>query len=227
MFIGHYAIGLGAKRFAPAVSLGTFFLAVQFADLLWPTLVLLGVEHFEIAPGITAVTPLDFTHYPYSHSMVMLLVWSMLFAGVYYVAKGRRIVAAGILALGVFSHWLLDVATHRPDMPITVGGAQRIGLGLWDSLPATLIVELGLFFAGVALYVKATRATDRVGTLGFWGLIGFLLLVHLGNLFGPPPPSVAAVAWSAQGLWLVVLWGYWVDRHRTARQASAPVLASH
>ncbi len=220
MFIGHYAIGLGAKRFAPAVSLGTFFLAVQFADLLWPTLVLLGVENFEIEPGITAVTPLNFTHYPYSHSMVMLLVWSILFAGVYYLVRGRRVVAAGVLAFSVFSHWLLDVATHRPDMPITVGGTQRIGLGLWDSLPATLVIELGLFAAGVYLYTKSTRATDRVGTYAFWGLIAFLVVIHLGNLFGPPPPSVDAVAWSAQGLWLVVLWGYWVDKHRAVASAS-------
>ncbi len=217
MFIGHYAIGLGAKRFAPAVSLGTFFLAVQFADLLWPTLVMMGIEHFEISPGITEVTPLDFTSYPYSHSMVMLLVWSVLFAGVYYLARGRRLVAASILAVSVFSHWLLDVATHRPDMPITVGGAQRLGLGLWNSMPASLVIELGLFAAGIYLYLQTTRATDRVGKYAFWGLMAFLTFIHFGNIFGPPPPSVTAVAWSAQGLWLVVLWGYWIDRHREVK----------
>ncbi|MEZ4703561.1 MAG: hypothetical protein R2834_24735 [Rhodothermales bacterium] len=223
MFIGHYALGLGAKRFAPAVSLGTLFIAVQFADLLWPTLLLLGLEQVEIAPGITAVTPLDFISYPYSHSLVMAVVWAGVFAGVYLVVHKNRRAAAGMLAALVASHWVLDVATHRPDMPITIGGDLRVGLGLWDRLPATLAVEGALFLAGVYLYARSTRAKDRVGTFAFWGLIGFLVVVYLANLFGPPPPSVSAIAWSAQSLWLIVIWGYWIDRHREGvQQQSRP-----
>ena len=214
MFIGHFALGLGAKRFVPAVSLGTLFLAVQFADLLWPTLVLLGIEHVKIAPGITAVTPLDFVSYPYSHSLVMLTLWGALFGGVYFLANRKRRVAALMLAVLVLSHWLLDFATHRPDMPLTIGGDQRLGLGLWHSLPATIIIEGGLFLSGIYLYVNATKATDRIGTFAFWGLTGFLTLTYLGNLFGPPPPSAIAVAWSAEALWLIVIWGYWIDKHR-------------
>ncbi len=216
MFIGHFAIGLGAKRFVPVVSLGTLFLAVQFADLLWPTLVLLGVEYFEIAPGITTVTPLDFISYPYSHSLVMLLLWGVVFAGVYFLANRERRVAALILVALVLSHWLLDVATHRPDMPLTIGGEQRLGFGLWNSLPATIVVEMAMFIAGTALYLRATKASDGIGKYAFWGLIVFLTVVYAGNLFGPPPPDTLAVTWSAQGLWLVVLWGYWIDRHREA-----------
>ena len=78
MFIGHFAVALGAKKVAPAVSLGTMFLAAQLADLLWPTFVLLGIERVEIAPGATAVTPLDFVSYPYSHSLLALALWSTL-----------------------------------------------------------------------------------------------------------------------------------------------------
>lgn len=224
MFIGHFALGFGAKKAAPGVSLGTFFLAAQFADLLWPTLVLLGLERFEVRPGITAVTPLDFVHYPYSHSLVALLFWGVAFALVYRFAQrrgdskgGTGTPAAGVtLAALVLSHWILDVVTHRPDMPLTLTGAAKVGLGLWNSRLATLLVELALFAAGVWLYVRSTRPVDRTGRLALVGLIGFLLVISLANLVSPPPSSTAPVVWSAQALWLLVAWGYWVDRHRTA-----------
>lgn len=217
MFIGHFALGFGAKRAAPSVSLGTAFLACQFADLLWPTFLLLGMEAVEIRPGITVVTPLDFIRYPYSHSLVAMLLWSTALALVYWILQRSRPSArtsAFVVGALVLSHWLLDFLSHRPDMPLTVRGSERFGLGLWNSLPATLAVELLLFAVGVGLYVRATRARDRWGTLGLWGLVAFLLIVYLANLLGPPPPSVGAIAWSAQALWLLVAWGYWVDRHR-------------
>lgn len=214
MFIGHFALGFGAKRMAPSVSLGTFFLAAQFADLIWPTLVLLGLERVEVRPGITAVTPLDFVHYPYSHSLVALLAWGALFALVYRFARRGTLAAAVLLAALVLSHWVLDFVTHRPDMPLTLTGPARVGLGLWHSRLGTLLVELSMFAAGVWLYVRSTRPLDRTGRLALAGLIGFLLLISLANLFSPPPPSSAAVVWTAQALWLVVAWGYWVDRHR-------------
>jgi len=219
MFIGHYALAFGATRAAPAVSLGTLFLACQFADLLWPTLVLLGVEVVEIAPGNTATTPLNFVRYPYSHSLVMLLAWSALFAIGYRVLRGRSGTAAITLAVLVFSHFVLDFITHRPDLPITIGGATRVGLGLWNVPAVELPLELFMLAAGFAIYLRATRARDRIGSVALWSLLAFLFLVHLANFFGPPPPSAAAVAWSAQALWLVVAWGYWIDRHRTASRA--------
>lgn len=217
MFIGHYALGFAAKRLVPAVSLGTLFLACQLADLLWPTFVLLGLERFEIAAGHTAVTPLRFTHYPYSHSLVALSGWMLAFALGHALLRRSGPFTAVVLGGLVMSHYLLDVVTHSPDMPLTLTGSTRLGLGLWDSKPATLIVELGLFAVCVALYVRATRPRDRKGAIGFALLIGFLLFTYFANLFGPPPPSVAAVAWSAQLLWLLVAWGYWLDRHREPR----------
>lgn len=222
MFIGHFALGFGAKRAVPAVSLGTLFLAAQLADLLWPTLVLLGIEEVRILPGATRVTPLDFVRYPYSHSLLTLLGWGILF-GIGYVALRRaRVWTGAALVLLVVSHWVLDVVTHRPDMPLTPGGPQRLGLGLWNSLPGTLVVELILFLGGVALYVRATEARDRTGRIALFSLVGFLLAVNLANLFGPPPPSAAAVAWTAQSMWLLVLWGSWVDRHRQPRRHASP-----
>ncbi len=213
MFIGHFAVGLAAKRAAPEISLGTLFLAAQLADLVWPTLVLLGIERFEIRPGITAVTPLDFVHYPWSHSLVAMATWGAALA-IAWFAWRRRALPALILFAAVLSHWLLDAVSHRPDMPLTIDGSARVGLGLWNSVAATFVVEGALFAAGVTLYARATRALDRTGRWSLVGLVAFLIAIYVANLFGPPPPSTAAVAWSGQAIWLLVAWGYWIDRHR-------------
>jgi membrane-bound metal-dependent hydrolase YbcI (DUF457 family) len=221
MFIGHFAVAFAAKRAAPEVSLGTLFLAAQLADLVWPTLVLLGRESFSIRPGITAVTPLDFIRYPYSHSLAGMALWGALLAVLHFSAR-RRAFAAAILFAVVLSHWVLDYVTHRPDLPLTFTGAERFGLGLWHSRMATLAVEGALFAACVWLYARNTRALDRIGRWSFVAFVLFLVVVYLANVFGPPPPSVAAVAWSAQAIWLLVAWGYWIDRHRAALTPSRP-----
>jgi hypothetical protein len=122
-----------------------------------------------------------------------------------------------LLALLVVSHWFLDVMVHRPDLPLTVHGAERFGLGLWNSLPGTLAVELPLFAAGVVLYARSTAARDRIGTWAWWSLVAFLAIVYAVNLFGPPPPDTRAVAWVTESVWLLVLWGWWIDRHRAPR----------
>jgi hypothetical protein len=220
MFVGHFAVAFGAKRAVPAVSLGTLFVACQLADLIWPLLVIAGVERVGVQPGLTVVTPLDFIYYPFSHSLLAAAVWAGLF-GAAYVVLGKSTVKTGaVLAFVVVSHWLLDALTHRPDMPLTVSaGSTRVGLGLWNSLAGTMAVEAALFAAGVWLYARATRPTDRTGRLALWGLVAFLLAIYAANLFGPPPPSGMAAAWSALAMWLLVGWGYWVDRHRAQAKA--------
>ncbi len=218
MFIGHFAVAFAAKRVAPEVSLGTLMLAAQLADLVWPVLVLLGVEVVVIRPGITAMTPLDFVHYPWSHSLVALAAWAGLLAAA--VAWRRRPTGgATALVVGgvVLSHWLLDVLSHRPDMPLTLTGPTRLGLGLWNSIPATLLVEITVFLLAVRSYALTTRANDRTGRGAFLSLVAVLMLVYLGSAFGPPPPSSATVAWTAQAIWLLVAWGYWIERHRSVR----------
>ena len=213
MFLGHFGVGFAAKRQAPGVSLGALFLAAQFIDLLWPTLLLLGIERVAIVPGATAVTPLDFQHYPVSHSLLAVAGWAVLVGGGYLALRGAKR-GALILALLVISHWLLDALVHRPDLPLTPLGDARVGLGLWQSMAGTLLVEMPIFCGGAWLYARATRARDAVGRWGLWGLVGCLLLIQVGNLFGAPPPSVMAIAWVGQAQWLLVLWGFWLDRHR-------------
>jgi hypothetical protein len=215
MFIGHFALGFGAKKVAPEISLGTLFAAAQLADLVWPVLVLAGVERVEIRPGDTAVTPLEFVSYPWSHSLLMLAVWGALLAGAWWALRRGRAAAALTLFALVVSHWVLDVVSHRADMPLIPGGGTRLGLALWNSRPATLAVELALFAAGVLLYLRATRPRDRIGRAALWALVAFLLVIYLASLFGPPPPSARLVAFSGLALWLLLLWASWADRHRT------------
>jgi hypothetical protein len=217
MFIGHFALAFGAKKAAPSVSLGTLFLSAQLADLVWPTLVLLGVETVEVHPGMTAFTPLEFVSYPYSHSLVALLAWATAFAGLWATFRRRALSAGLVVAALVLSHWVLDVLTHRPDMPLTIGGPARLGLGLWNSVPGTIVVEALLFAIGVGLYARETEAIDRTGHIGLWALVAFLVIVYCANILGSPPPSSAAVAWVTESMWLLVAWAWWVDRHRRTR----------
>ena len=214
MFLAHFGVALGLKRRVPTVSLGALFLAAQFVDLLWPIFLMVGLEQVEIAPGITRVTPLRFVHYPISHSLLAVLGWSVTFAAVYWLIR-RHINGAVVCGIAVLSHWLLDLISHRPDLPLLPGGHTLVGLGLWNSLVGTLSVELSIFALGSWLYIRCTRPRDRIGSLGLWALLGFLLFIFAGNLLGPPPNNVTAIAWVGQAQWILIVWGYLVDRHRS------------
>lgn len=213
MFLGHYGVAFGSKRVAPQVSLGTLTFAAQFLDELWPILLLLGVERVRIAPGAMAANPLVFTAYPISHSLGMAVVWSILI-GAFYFAVRRNARGALVVGVAVVSHWVLDLAMHGPDLQLVPGSPVRVGLGLWNSVSATLLAELIVFGGGLLLYVRGTRAQDRVGSWGLWTMVLVLVLIYAGSLLGPPPPSERALAISALSLWLFVPWSAWVDRHR-------------
>ena len=217
MFIGHAAVGLASKQLAPRVSLGTLIAAPFALDVIWPLLVLAGAEHFRVDPGNTAFTHLDFYDYPWSHSLLMAAVWSLLFAAGHFASKRDRR-AAIVLAAGVISHWLFDFITHRPDLPLFPGG-PKTGLGLWNSRPGTLLVELALFATGVALYLRHTRALNRAGSIAFWALIVTLLLIYGANAMTIPPPetSTTGIAISALLIPLFFIWAAWVDRRREVR----------
>jgi hypothetical protein len=220
MFVGHFGLGLAGKAAVPRVSLGTWFLSVQLLDLLWPLFLLAGWEHVRIAPGITRLTPLDFYNYPLTHSLVGALGWSVLFAVVYQAVAGRRRErgwrTSGLLGLGVFSHWLLDLLVHRPDLPLAPGGPY-VGLGLWNVPAVALPLEAAIYLGGAALYLRATR--PRSGALGAgryatWALLAVLAAGWLAATLGPPPPDTRTLAWSGLVMWLFVPWAWWCDRHR-------------
>jgi len=213
MFIGHFGVGFGAKAAAPRVSLGSLFLAAQFVDLLWPTLLMLGVERVRILTGPVQGPPLAFEHYPISHSLLAVCIWAVLFALVYYAVRRSRL-GAWVLGLLVISHWLLDLIVHYPDLPLYPGSAQRVGFALWSSPLIELLLELAIFAVGVGLYLRSTKAKDATGKWALWSLIVFLVVIQVANTFGAPPPSVTALAWVGQAQWLLVAWGYWVDHHR-------------
>jgi hypothetical protein len=219
MFIGHFGVGFAAKPVARKVSLGTLFLASQFIDLLWPTLLLLGLETVTIVPGATKLTPLEFTNYPISHSLLAVAGWSVLFGAVHFATR-RNAWQAFVCASLVAGHWLLDLLTHQPDLALSPGGSIRVGLGLWNHPVFAISIEMLLFVGGLLLYLRTTIPLDRVGSLGLWSLVLFLTVIHIGNIIGPPPPSVRAIAWAGQAQWLLVAWGYWVDRHREPRAAT-------
>jgi len=219
VFIGHFAVAMGAKSVAPRVSLGTLIIAAQFLDLLWPALLLAGIESVRIVPGIMEATSLEFVNYPISHSLLAVLGWALLVGGLYWTVR-RHARGAWVLGAAVVSHWILDLIVHQPDLPIIPGGGPRVGLGIWNSLAATLAIELGLLALGVAAYLSATRSRDAVGRYAFWALVIVLAGIYLASAFGPPPPDVRSLAATGLAGWLLVLWGYWIDRHRTARRGS-------
>lgn len=215
MFIGHYAVGFAAKRLAPQTSLGVLMAAVSLLDLIWPVFILLKWEEVAIEPGNTRFTPLNFISYPISHGLVAVVGWATLFAAIYFlIAKYWR--GTLIVWLCVISHWVLDVVTHRADMPLFAGG-PRYGLALWNYPRATVVVEGILYLAGVWLYLRTTTGKDRIGE---WGLLAFVVTLaafYVASVLGPAPPSLKVMAFAALGFgWLLVLWAWWFDKHRTA-----------
>lgn len=217
MFIGHHAIGFASKKWAPRSSLLWLMAAPMLLDLLWPILLLAGIEHVRIRPGITRFTPLDFYDYPWSHSLVTSLGIAILVGGIYFAATryGR---GALVIGVGVVSHWILDFLTHRPDLPLWPDG-PKAGLGLWNHPAAAIVIESALFAAGILLYRDTTVARDRIGSVVMWAFIVTLALIYIVNAGGAPPPNVRILACSALALWLFPLWAWWFDRHREVRAA--------
>ena len=217
MFLGHYGAALALKRVEPKLSLGTLFLAVQLTDLLWGAFLLTGWEQVLIDPGYTAVTPLQFVHYPITHSLVGALAWGLAAIVVYYSwptrDTGRHWQASAIVGVAVLSHFPLDVLVHVPDLTIAGGDTARLGLGLWRSIGATLAVEMLVFGAGLAVYVlyRSRRRPVRPGRLA--ALVLVLVGIYLLSLLGPPPPDVTAIAVAdIIGLLGLAAFAAWVDR---------------
>lgn len=220
MFLGHFAAGFGAKRWAPRVSLGWLILAPLLLDVLWPFYSLAGFERFRIQSGGAPFHNLVFESYPWSHSLLMAIVYGVLMAVLYRWRTGDAR-GANILGALVVSHWLFDWVTHEPDLPLWPGGPTT-GLGLWRSTYGTALVESLMFIAGVGLYLGATRSRDRVGTIAFWAFITLIALLYAVSLLGPPPPVGAErlVSLTTMTFLVVMPIAWWIDRHRSAQAKS-------
>jgi LexA-binding, inner membrane-associated putative hydrolase len=214
MLIGHFAVGLGSKRFAPRVPLTLLLVAALLSDVLGPVFSLLGWEHARIAPGNTRFIPLDLYDYPWSHSLLMTIAWATLLALIYHFWRSDPIGSLAIW-LGAASHWVLDWITHRPDMPLYPGARGRYGLGLWNSIPGTMVVEIAMLGIGVWLYIRVTRPRDWIGKYILLAFVFTLLLLYVEVPFSSPPQSIRQLDFVSIVSTVVLLaWASWFDAHR-------------
>lgn len=211
MVVGHLAVGFAAKRAAPSVNLAWLITAGIALDLLWPIFVLIGIEHFRIVPGANKFNPLMLDFYPWSHSLLMAGVWGVALA-VLARARGITMKAAAVIAALVVSHWVLDFVSHTPDMPLWPGASPRFGLGLWNSLPATFVVEGALWLAGLVLYLRTAPLASRRARIAFWSFIALMTFLWIAGPWSPPPPSPRAVALTGLLQWLAIPWMAAVER---------------
>jgi hypothetical protein len=210
MFIGHFGLGFGAKKLDRTVSLGTYFLAAQFLDLIWPIFLLLGWEKAEPIPNGPPLENLDFVSYPYSHSLFFALIWGLLFGIIYYMVKKKKKTAI-LLGFLVLSHWILDFFTHIPDLPLTPWSSYKVGLGLWNYPATTIIIESIIFIGGIIIYLKNSALKSKGAYISLFILILLLALTYASSFFSPPPTSTNLLAKLALIQWLFVLWAYLTD----------------
>jgi hypothetical protein len=216
LFIGHYAVGFAAKRFAPRASLGLLIAAPTLLDLLWPIFVLTGLEEVWIAPGNTRFTPLDFVSYPISHSLVAAIAWATIFAVLYFWFSNYWR-GSVVVWIGVASHWILDLIVHTKDLPLYAGG-PKFGFGLWNHPKATVAIEVLMYAFSIWIYQRLTRAKDWKGNWGFWAFVVVLAAFYVANIFAGPPKSVKVLAIGAIVFGsLLVVWAWWFDSHREVR----------
>jgi hypothetical protein len=231
MFLGHYGVAFALKRIEPKLSLGTLFVAVQLADLLWGIFVLLGWEHAQIVPGYTTVTPLEFLDYPISHSLVAASVWGAVAAALYYSWPTRDTTrhwqAAAIVGVAVFSHYPLDVLVHVPDLPILGNESPKLGLGLWNHPTATMIAELLGFGIGLVLYVTLRSHRHPIRFFRLAILVVLLVGTYLASVYGPLPPSMTVVALSDIIFILAAAaLAAWADRRASPQELEAQRLSA-
>jgi len=216
VFIGHFAVGFASKRAAPRASLGVLMAAPLLADLLWPIFLTAGIETVRIEPTSNPFLRLDLHDFPWSHSLVTSLAWSVIAAAAFWAAT-RYARGAVVVALGVFSHWVLDFVTHRPDLPLYPGSPTSVGLGLWYAPTATMATEAALYVLGVAIYGRTTRAINRRGAFALWSFVVIVAVLYAMSVFGPPPSDVSFIKYGALTGAVFVPWAWWIDRNRSLR----------
>lgn len=221
MFVGHYGPSFATKAIKKSIPLWVLFLAVQLLDVLWGIFVLLGIEKVRIVPGITATSPLDLYYMPYTHSLDGALFWSLAAAIVYYVLRRAEGWASACLVGGaVFSHWVLDVLVHRPDMPLYDNSA-KIGLGLWNYPAFEFVLELAVLCGGMYFYLRSSEPLTRIGRYGMPVFAFAMLALQAVVFFAPPPSSPAGAAISALvSYFLLAGIAWWLEQKRAPVRSS-------
>ena len=217
MFVGHYAASLALKKFEKRASLGILFLAVQFVDILFFPFVLLGIERVNLVENFTQSTHFELEYMPYTHSLLAFVVWSGAAYALFRWVVVKNHSVAIVVALAVFSHWLLDLLVHTPDLPLAGDATTKLGFGLWNSAIATYALETGLLALGLWLYLRSTKAVTSVGKYGMGIFVGFLLLVNAANIFGPPMVNskLGLAVFALTSYFLFAAVAFWLDRKRT------------
>ena len=217
MFVGHYTAALALKKFEKRASLGVLFLAVQFVDILFFPLVLLGIERMNIVENFTQSTHFQLEYMPYTHSLVGSLFWAGVAYGLFRWLIVKKNSVAMAVALAVFSHWLFDLVVHTPDLPLWTDTSLKLGFGLWNNATATSALEAILLVSALWLYLRSTSATSAVGKYGMSVFVVFLLLVNVLNIFGPlQGDSKLVLAISAlTSYFLFAAVAYWLDTKRS------------
>ena len=216
MFAGHLGAGLIFKRFNPKVNLGIIFLAVSFLDLVLWVFILAGVEYLVVPPDFRHRHYLTF-FFPYSHGLLSSLIWSALAGLMWYRLRkfpaAERLHSSIIIALAIFSHFILDFLVHIPEMPLLGATSYQMGLGLWNHLPLALALEASIALVGTWLFL-------RISKLSPWRkrwLVTLMILVTGLTIAGqwlqtsPPQPVELAIS-SMIGISLAGLAGFWIDR---------------
>lgn len=222
MFVGHYGPSFAGKALKQPIPLWVLFLAAQLLDVFWAVLVLTGIEKVRIVPGFTATNPLDLYYMPYTHSLDAASLWSI-GAGVayYWIRRNEGWKPAMVIGGVVWSHWLLDVLVHRPDMPLYDNSA-KIGLGLWNYPLAAFLLELFILFLGMYFYLKRTKPLGAGGRYGMliFGII--MLTVQAYVFFGLAPPSAKASAATALVFYCVFAGvAFWLEKKRVPLNSGA------
>ena len=217
MFVGHYAAALALKKFEKRASLGVLFLAVQFVDILFFPFVLLGLERMNIVENFTQSTHFELEFMPYTHSLVAALLWAGVAYAIFRWIVVKKNSVAVVVALAVFSHWLLDLITHTPDLPLWSDTSLKLGFGLWNNAIATYVVEAAFLILALWLYLRSTSATSTVGKYGMGVFVVFLLLLNVVNIFGPMQgDSKVVLAVSAlTSYFLFAAVAFWLDTKRS------------
>ena len=227
MFVGHYSVAFAAKSDRNKIPLWVLFIAVQFLDYIWATLVLLGIEKLRVIKGFTAGSMLDSYFHPYSHSLIAAIAWSCVAGLAYKIFCSRRRFlyrkyAAFMVGAAVFSHWILDLIAHPRDLAI-YDNTWKVGFGLWNYRDPEFALEIGLLGVGIMLYLtRNAMLAIRKGAVITFGVA--LVVIQMGDTYVPRNPLTDKA--TAVGVWvfytLFVVVAFLIEKILSRRQTNTP-----